>query len=264
MSDDEAPKAAQEASRTHAPQNRLGAVVAVSAAIAIFFLSQIIAINLIAIYLVTQGSSIISIENWLSTGVIGPFVSHLAVATVGMALIYGLLKLARARWETIGLKRPEPSDIFYALIGYGWYLFLYFSTAFLVRILLPDIDFDQEQQLGFSTEIAGIGLLFVFVSLVIMPPLYEEVLTRGLLYTGLKKNLSVLPAAIVTSALFAVAHLQWGNGTPLLWVAAIDTFVLSMVLVYLREKTGSLWPAIGLHAIKNFVAFTLLFVFKVQ
>jgi membrane protease YdiL (CAAX protease family) len=36
-----------------------------------------------------------------------------------------------------------------------------------------------------------------------------------------------------------------------------------MVLAYLREKTGSLWPPIGLHALKNFVAFMALFVFKV-
>jgi membrane protease YdiL (CAAX protease family) len=62
--------------------------------------------------------------------------------------------------------------------------------------------------------------------------------------------------------LFAAAHLQWGSGAPLLWVAAIDTFVLSMVLSTLREKTGSLWSAIGLHAIKNGVAFTLLFVLR--
>lgn len=264
MSIEAAQNTAQKDQIVTVRKQRLNAVISVFGAIAIFFLAQIIAVYFIAIYLAAQGTPVTSLENWLASGVTGPFVSHLAVAAVGIALVYGLLKIVRAGWATIGLRRPQLVDIFYALIGYGWYLFLYFGTAFIVGWLLPNIDFDQEQQLGFSTEIAGTALVLVFVSLVVLPPLYEEILTRGLLFTGLKNSLPLPAAAIVTSLLFAVAHLQWGSGAPLLWVAAIDTFVLSMVLVYLKEKSGSLWPAIGLHAIKNFVAFTLLFVFKVQ
>ena len=42
-------------------------------------------------------------------------------------------------------------------------------------------------------------------------------------------------------------------------LAAATAFVLSLVLIYLREKTGSLWASITLHAIKNGVAFVALF-----
>jgi membrane protease YdiL (CAAX protease family) len=59
--------------------------------------------------------------------------------------------------------------------------------------------------------------------------------------------------------LFGVAHLQFGSGAPLLWVAALDTFTLSIVLCYLREKTGSVWAGVFLHAIKNAIAFVALF-----
>ena len=71
-----------------------------------------------------------------------------------------------------------------------------------------------------------------------------------------------VPAAIITSLMFAVGHLQFGSGAPLLWVAALDTFVLSLVLCYIREKTDSLWPGIFIHAIKNALAFSVLFLFK--
>ena len=87
-------------------------------------------------------------------------------------------------------------------------------------------------------------------------------MVRGFLFTGLTQKMNVVLAAIVTSIIFAAAHLQWGSGAPLLWAAAADTFTLSMVLVWLRHKTGSLWPGIGVHFIKNGIAFLALFVFK--
>jgi membrane protease YdiL (CAAX protease family) len=82
------------------------------------------------------------------------------------------------------------------------------------------------------------------------------------LYKGLRNKFSFPVAAVATSLLFALGHLQFGSGAPLLWVAGLDTFVLSVVLCYLREKTGSLWPGIMIHAAKNAVAFSVLFLFK--
>jgi membrane protease YdiL (CAAX protease family) len=60
-----------------------------------------------------------------------------------------------------------------------------------------------------------------------------------------------------------LAHLAGGEGGSTIWIAAIDTFILGMVLAYLRERSGSLWPSIGLHASKNMIAFLFLFVFKI-
>jgi len=51
-----------------------------------------------------------------------------------------------------------------------------------------------------------------------------------------------------------------GGAAGPLYIAALDTFILSLVLIYLREKTGSLWASITLHAVKNGVAFMALFV----
>jgi membrane protease YdiL (CAAX protease family) len=104
-------------------------------------------------------------------------------------------------------------------------------------------------------------LTLTFISLVILPPLVEETLMRGYLYGSLRKNMSKIGAALVTSIIFASAHLEFGSGAPLLWIAALDTFVLSLFLVYLREKTGSLWAGMLVHALKNGIAFASLFIF---
>ena len=142
---------------------------------------------------------------------------------------------------------------------------MYF-VSYIIIILIASrfsglIDVDQPQQIGFDSA-AGYQLIFVFVSLVILPPIAEEVMFRGFLFTSFRQKYRLRFTALFTSILFGIAHLQFGSGAPLLWVAAIDTFVLSMVLCYLREKSGSLWPPILLHAIKNGVAFFALFYAK--
>jgi len=60
---------------------------------------------------------------------------------------------------------------------------------------------------------------------------------------------------MVTSLVFGLAHLEFGSGGPLVWAAAIDTFLLSIILVYLRERTGALYAGILLHMLNNFIAF---------
>src|SRR5690606_18538260 len=127
----------------------------------------------------------------------------------------------------------------------------------------PSIDFEQNQQIGFETAKTAAQLALVFVSLVVIPPIVEEILFRGFLYKGLRTKWPKWLSTLVVSVLFAIAHLQFGSGAPLLWVAAIDTFALSLVLVYLREKTNGLSAPILLHAFKNAIAFTLLFIIGV-
>lgn len=74
---------------------------------------------------------------------------------------------------------------------------------------------------------------------VIAAPLCEEIVFRGYFYPVLKK-FGGLPVAVVCSALvFAAAH---GSLTALL-----PLFIFGCVLVFLYEKTGSLWAPIAAH-----------------
>ena len=130
----------------------------------------------------------------------------------------------------------------------------------LVSVLIPSINLDQQQQIGFDHATGLVSLTLVFVSLVILPPIVEEIMVRGFLFSGLRSKLGVLASALIASFLFATAHLQLGSGEPPLWIAAIDTFLLSMALIALRIRTGALWAGVLVHALKNGVAFAYLFV----
>jgi membrane protease YdiL (CAAX protease family) len=179
-----------------------------------------------------------------------------------VTMLATVLKHYRASFRTIGLARwPGWRDVGAALTAFLVYIPTLVGTTVLAKLLVPSIDLEQKQKIGFEAARGAPQLLLVFAALVLAVPFTEEVLTRGFLYTGLKSRLSKLWAVLGTSVLFALAHLQFGSGAPLLWTAAMDTFILSLVLLYLREKTGSLWAGIGVHMLKNGLAFLALFVF---
>ncbi len=124
----------------------------------------------------------------------------------------------------------------------------------IISELFPSFNGEQAQDIGFSTSINGIELIAVFVSLIVITPIVEELIFRGILFRGLRKDLPFWSSAIITSLAFALAHAQWN--------VAIDTFALSLALCYLVEKSESIIPSILLHAIKNSLAFIFLFVIK--
>ena len=239
-------------------------VEAVAITVAIYFVSQLVAGVVIGVLGGAMGLDTEQLNTKLDTDPRLQFLFILAIEAISIGLLYLFLKKRRTAWKAIGWVRPRFRDIGYALTGFAVYFGVYAFVIFnLLEQIFPQVDTDQAQQLGFDTATSGPMLIFIFLSLVILPPLVEEILVRGFLFTGLKQKMNIYIAAIATSIIFAAAHLQWGSGAPLLWAAAADTFTLSMILVWLRHKTGSLWPGIGVHFIKNGIAFLALFVFKI-
>ncbi|MGH7241122.1 MAG: lysostaphin resistance A-like protein, partial [Candidatus Saccharimonadales bacterium] len=239
------------------PWNPLLAVVFV---VITYFAAQILASIVVGIYPTLRGWDKAQALNWTDTSIIAQFSYMLIASALVVGAVYQFLKLYGQSWKAIGFRRPQWADLGMGLAIAPLYYLSYFVTITVAGKLAPSLNVNQAQQLGFS-PVGPAQLILTCIALVILPPLMEETLMRGFLYTSLKKGLPQLAAALVTSAIFASAHLQAGSGAPLLWVAAIDTFVLSLFLIWLREKTGSLWASMTLHALKNSVAFLSLSIF---
>ncbi len=163
----------------------------------------------------------------------------------------------KAQLRQLGFMRhPMWRDIGFALLGYAVY-FAALIIAFMAIGAFTNVNLNQKQELGFDHLFGSSEKIMAFFALVLLPPLVEETVFRGFVFTALRSKLPFIGSAIITSLLFAAPHLL-ASGQGLLWVAGVDTLLLSCVLCYLREKTGALWAPMMVHAIKNCIAFVLL------
>jgi len=237
------------------------AALAVVATVVAFSASQIIASFLVGLYPLTKGWSNAQANNWLTNSAWAQFLYVLF--TEGLTIF--VLWLFWRRYKkgvkiALGIARkPVIKDVGYALIGVLVYFGLYMIVFGVINSMVS-VNTSQQQDVGFDGT-HGSALILTFISLVILPPLVEEITFRGFLFSGLKRRFGPGLATLGTSLLFAAPHLLTGKGSGLLWIAAIDTFSLSLVLCYLREKTGALYSGMLVHAAKNAIAFAALFIF---
>ena len=82
-----------------------------------------------------------------------------------------------------------------------------------------------------------------FLGGVVVAPLAEEVFFRGFVFAGLRGRYGWVKAALISSALFSLMHLQLTQFLPL--------FLIGFFLALLYEKSRSLWPAVAMHAAIN-------------
>ena len=141
------------------------------------------------------------------------------------------------------------------VMTYGLYFLVLIATTVFLG-LFTGVNIEQSQDLGIATPESLGSKVIIFALLVIIPPIYEELLFRGFLFNTLKKYGGQILAVILTSVLFGAAHLEYDN---LNWIAGIDTLIFSGFLIYISQKHQSLYSAMLLHAIKNTVAFYVLF-----
>jgi membrane protease YdiL (CAAX protease family) len=221
----------------------------------IFVISQLLAafITVLLIHLTGRPSS--ALDNSPVFQFVYVFLAEgLAVGSV--LLILNRRKLAPA---SIGLgRKPNLGDLGHGLIGFGVFYGLIILGSIILSLVFPDFN-KGTQDVGFNNLDGWLPGVIAFVALVILPPLGEEPLIRGYLYSGLRSKMKFVPAMLITSILFGAAHLEGGTTTSLLWAAGVNTFILSLVLVYLREKSGALYAGILVHMLNNAIAFGVHF-----
>lgn len=102
-------------------------------------------------------------------------------------------------------------------------------------------------------------LLLLFVAL--LAPAYEELLFRRVLFGRLRAAGRPLLGMALSSALFACMHELPGMGdnplpaSLLLWTCYA---VMGALFAWVYHRTGTLWAAVGAHAVNNAIAGALL------
>ncbi|CAK6697534.1 CPBP family intramembrane glutamic endopeptidase [Synechococcus sp. BA-124 BA4] len=96
----------------------------------------------------------------------------------------------------------------------------------------------------------GLTLACFAFTAIVLAPLFEETIFRGVLLPVVGREIGPLPAVLISSAVFGIAHLSLGEFPPL--------FTLGLGLGWLRLSSGRLSTCVGLHALWNGLTFTNL------
>jgi membrane protease YdiL (CAAX protease family) len=240
---------------------RWGIGVAVLLTLICFVLSQILAQIVVTFIPSLLGWSSSHANDWVQNAPLANFLYVLLAESLIIGTLLWFLHHKKTSLQlAVSLRRPQWLDAIYTCVGFVAYLVVYATVLITVTNFLP-INTGQEQAVGFAHGIRGIGLIMAFISLAILPPFVEETVFRGFLFGTLRRRkVPFWAATLVVSLLFGMMHLFGGAGGSLIWIAFLDTFVLSLALCFLREKTGSIWASIGLHMLKNVVVFINLFI----
>ena len=195
------------------------------------------------------------------------WVSRGTLDTLGLVLsslgLYGLVLSALA---FLGRKKDRKTAGFLKPVswkeaaegvrkGFSAYLVFVPPLAFLLFVsLLVCQLFGVEPQPHELVEIlrqtqAPVKLVYLGVLTMVMGPVVEEIVFRGVAYSALRKRLGVVGAAGGSALIFALAH---GNAAQ-----TLPIFGMGMVLALLYEHTGNLIAPMAFHAVNNTLAFVL-------
>jgi uncharacterized protein len=184
------------------------------------------------------------------SNIMGVFVLDLVDAAAGLGVVALYLRKYRTGFKTLGWRRTDLGRaVLYLVIVLIFFVFASAAVLTLVSLLLPGFNADQAQNNDFIGAAAGHQSL-ALIALVLLPPVLEETIFRGFMFPAMAKKWGVIPGALVSSAVFGIAHFQAN--------ISIYTFLLGLLLCFMYVRLKSIFPGMALHMLNNYLAFLAL------
>ena len=181
----------------------------------------------------------------------------LIISSLGQAAVtFGLLiYMSRSRgtgnWDLDFGFRFEPSDWRGILYGIGLQIGVTIAVLLPLAYLLGLEDPPQQDVADIAGDASSIGgRIAVLIVLVVIAPVTEELLFRGVLLSRLTRAMSPRSAVVVSAIVFAGIHLIDPDAA----FVAVGLFVIGLVLGWQALHTGRLGLAIMTHAGVNLLA----------
>ncbi len=162
----------------------------------------------------------------------------------GFVVLLGLWLMAKLRKSTFGaftgIARPTKTPVLVLALAAG------VAMSFWATIAINMIPWPEamvESYVESSASLTSQQPVIDFLAVVLMAPLVEELLFRGVIYDALCTFVPAGAAVVFQAMLFGSTH-----GT-LLWI--LYSTLIGCVLGYVRKRTDSLWPCILMHGAFN-------------
>ena len=171
-----------------------------------------------------------------------------AAGLIGWLVLPKLILRRRGQSSVMSWRRPTGSDFAWAIGGLlAIYAVLYAYTAIVsaagLESLEPQSTIDDDRLFIHTSVMIALGVLVI-----VCAPIYEEAFARGFVLGGLRPYWGLIPAFLISAAVFSALHADLGSLIPF----AIAGVILGVV--YLR--TESLTAASMAHFGFNVIGFS--------
>lgn len=125
----------------------------------------------------------------------------------------------------------------------------------LIRMVAPAV-FTEYEKVTQIVQLEGGSPLLMILLVVVIGPIAEEVLFRGVIYGKLREVFTLTQAAVISGAIFGIYHKNIIQG--------LYAWLFGILLAYIFEKTQTIWGAIVMHMMFNLSAYGIKFLQGLQ
>jgi len=173
---------------------------------------------------------------------------NIGIPILGIGLVYFISKRKNISFKNdIGLIFPKWKDL------------LFWAILFFVLIVIEEFALKQfgEQTTNSWIDKYSIGeMILRSIGIVILAPISEELIFRGLLYAKIKKtSLKYVGAIVIPAIIFSLIHIQYAEN-----LTFVIIFIDGLFLGLARHFSKSVILTIILHSLANIVAIVEKFI----
>ncbi len=174
--------------------------------------------------------------------VLGAITLISAIIICPLCFLFGHIKKGWSGWEYLGFKKVSILQI---LLWTG----ITFLMGLAFSLLSPYVGLDEPPEfMRRAAQSTQYPLLFI-LGVALGAPFIEEFIFRGLLFRGWRDSkMGPCLTILLTSLMWTALHGQYG------FIVLTWLFLLGIIIGYARQKTGSIWTPIIMHAFNNTLA----------
>ncbi|MDE2746175.1 MAG: type II CAAX endopeptidase family protein [Chloroflexota bacterium] len=179
------------------------------------------------------------------TGLLVFVIGQGTAGLLGWFILPRLILRRRSQSSLISWRRPTGSDVAWAIGGLlAIYAVLYAYTAIItaagLESLEPQSTIDDDRLFVHTSVMVALGILVI-----VCAPIYEEAFARGFVLGGLRPHWGLIPAFVVSAAVFSALHADLGSLIPF----AIAGVVLGIVYIRTQSLTAASIAHFGFNVI---------------
>ena len=184
----------------------------------------------------------------------GEFMTNLTVIATAISAVFAVFFY----WLLWGRKKPAEDKQYFRekvlrgknvvmiCVGTVGLYFVSILISDIIGIISPETMKEYNEMMDIAL---GGNIFMAVIAAVVLAPISEECIMRGMIFRNLQKYFSVPAAIIIQAIMFGIFHMNWVQGLYVLPIGAALGFVAA--------KSKSVFPCICMHMFYNFMSVVL-------